>query len=287
MLALDPLQIVEQGVVFGEGYGSGLACPVGGSIGAGKDNGGERLLRLTGGQTRNSHCRCGVGGHLVCVECGSVVAGVAPLDLVDYVRGEDVRLFDDTYCGLGGVSLTKVIWYGANVATRRCLTDRDRAGLATDSRDKGEGVLLGDVVVDTIGCGPVDEACLIWSDVVVLQRAADAVVGRKLCIFCATEENWLAGITLMGAPLLTGLPRGTGSGASGVTILIAAGAVGAFGRACCLRGGIIDVDPGRAEVALLLGERGEGHRSGSCAGVPESVVVAIRRRPFPSRSRWE
>ncbi len=111
----------------------------------------------------------GICRRLVGIEGRTVVAGIAPLDLVDEVRGEDVRLFDDAHRGLGGVGLAVVEGNRPDVAARGGLADGIRAGLTSIGKDEGERVRRSGQEVNAIRGGPIDETRGVGGDVVVLQ----------------------------------------------------------------------------------------------------------------------
>ena len=89
---------------------------------------------------------------VVGIEGRSVITRISPLDLVDDIGREDMRLFNGPDRGLGCVGLAVVVGDWTYVAARGGLTHGHRAGLATHRTEYRERVVRIDCIVDAGSC---------------------------------------------------------------------------------------------------------------------------------------
>src|ERR1700733_15894951 len=109
MFALNPLKVIEQRVVLGEGDIGSCAAPVRGGVRSAPGDDREGKLSRPRGQARDALGSCRIWRKLIGIERRAVIAGVAVFELINKVRREDVNFFNHTYSGLGSIRLTVVV----------------------------------------------------------------------------------------------------------------------------------------------------------------------------------
>src|SRR5581483_7464593 len=230
-------------------------------------------LRLAGGKSSDTHLRCREGGAFVGVDRRAVVSRESVFELVHEMRRKRMRLFDDPDSGLRRIRLSVVVGNRAGIAPGGRLSHRNGARLTPEGRYQGQDVFRADVVVDALSCRPIGEPRVIRRQVVVSGIGITKVC-RKHRLKVQGDRRKLAGRDYVGWADGNRVTARTRGGSRAITVLVAAGAVRAIGRARCLRVGIIDGYADAAEVAFALSDAGKADDLRTRVRIAETVIVA-------------